>query len=194
MVGTKRLYPWYSEWKILQFTCEHCGWTGKGEKAFPNEIGAMECPGCDHAVGFVEFPNLWDMERAAAAGNAEAILDLPKKREWIREQEARMSRFHREKLCSIDQLPELPGESLEFIWDIAEDVGAEKEDFQIIQIGDREIWRELAFYDNILRFNDIKGLLKQKYGSRFKSLTPADGSLDWLTGDHYYKLQTLSWT
>jgi Aldo/keto reductase family len=36
-VGQKRLYPWYSNWKILQFTCQHCGWTGKGEKTFPNE-------------------------------------------------------------------------------------------------------------------------------------------------------------
>jgi hypothetical protein len=36
-VGEKRLYPWYSNWKILQFTCQHCGWTGKEEKTCPNE-------------------------------------------------------------------------------------------------------------------------------------------------------------
>ena len=30
--------------------------------------------------------------------------------------------------------------------------------------------------------------------SRSRSLTPTDGSLDFLTGDHYFKLQTLSWT
>jgi hypothetical protein len=55
-------------------------------------------------------------------------------------------------------------------------VGDENEDYQIIRVGEREIWRELAFWDNILRFNEIKDLLKQKYGTRFKSLTPTDGS------------------
>ena len=54
--------------------------------------------------------------------------------------------------------------------------------------------RELAFWGNMVRFNEIKDLLKQRYGTRFKSLTPTDGSLDFLTGDHYFKLQTLSWT
>lgn len=53
-------------------------------------------------------------------------------------------------------------------------------------------WRELAFWDNMVRFNEIKGRLKQKYGLRFISLTPTDGSLDYLTGDHFYKLRTLS--
>jgi len=41
-------------------------------------------------------------------------------------------------------------------------------------------------------FNEIKEMLKQKDGMTFKSLTPTDGSLDWLTGDHYSKLQTVS--
>src|ERR1039458_9686203 len=70
-VGEKRLYAWYSDWKLLQFTCQHCGWTGKGEKAFPNEGGVMECPRCDHGVAYVQFPTLRDTEQAAAAGNEE---------------------------------------------------------------------------------------------------------------------------
>src|SRR6266852_5824525 len=193
-VGEKRLYQWYSDWKILQFTCEHCGWAGKGEKAFPDEGGVLECPRCDRGVAYVQFPSLRDTEQAAAAGNEEAIQDLPKKREWIRRTEERMNRFESNHLHSLDQLPELDGESLEFTWDIAVHVGDEKEDYQIIRVGEREVWRELAFWDNMVRFNEIKDLLKQKYGTRFKSLTPTDGSLDFLTGDHYFKLQTLSWT
>jgi hypothetical protein len=192
--GQKRLYSWYSNWKILQFTCEHCGWTGKGEEAFPNEGGVMECPRCDRGVGYVEFPNLRDMERAAAEGNPEAIQDLPEKQEWIRRMEARMNRFQSKHLHSVDQLPELEGESLEFTWDLEVHVGEEEEDYQIIRVGEVEVWRELAFFDNILRFNEIKDLLKRKYGTRFKSLTPTDGSLDFLTGDHFFKLKSLSWT
>ena len=189
--GRKQLYEWYSNWKILQFTCEHCGWTGKGEEAFPDEVGMMECPRCDHGVGYVQFASLRDTERAAVEGNADAIRDLPEKREWVKRMEARMSRFHREKLCSLDQLPELEGESLEFTWDLADHVA--DEDYQIIRLGDREVWRELKFIDNILRFNEIKDLLKRKYGARFKSLTPTGRSLDLLTGEHFYKLETLSW-
>jgi hypothetical protein len=119
-----------------------------------------------------------------------------KKKERIRRLEARMNKFWSNHLHSLEQLPELEGdESLEFTWDLETRVGEEKEDFQIVRIGDREIWRELAaFWDNILRFNEIKNLLKQRYGTRFKSLTPTDGSLDYLTGDHFYKLKTLSWT
>jgi hypothetical protein len=194
-VGQKRLYAWYSDWRILEFTCEHCGWTGKGEKTCPNEGGVLECPRCDRGVAYVQFPNLRDMEQAAAEGNPEAIQDLPKKRERIRRLEARMNKFWSNHLHSLEQLPELEGdEPLEFAWDIKVHVGDEREDFQIIKIGEMEVWRELAFWDNILRFNEIKDLLKQKYGTRFKSLTPTDGSLDWLTGDHYFRLKTLSWT
>jgi hypothetical protein len=193
-VGQKRLYPWYSDWKILQFTCEHCGWTGKGELAFPNEGGVLECPRCDRGVAYVQFPNLRDMEQAAAEGNPEAIQDLPKKREWIKRMEDRMEKFWSNHLHSLEQLPQLEGESLEFAWDIAVHVGDENEDYQIIRVGEREVWRELAFWGNMVRFNEIKDLLKQRYGTRFKSLTPTDGSLDFLTGDHYFKLQTLSWT
>jgi hypothetical protein len=88
------------------------------------------------------------------------------------------------------KLPELVGESLEFTLDVLR-VGGE--DYHVIQLGDAEVWRELAFWDNIPRFNQIKALLKEKYGTRFKSLTPTNESLDWLTGDHYYKVKELNY-
>src|ERR1019366_7681616 len=95
----------------------------------------------------------------------------------------------------LEQPPELEGdESLEFTWDFKQHVGDEDEKYQIILVGEIEVWRELAFWDNMVRFNEIKALLKQRYGTRFKSLTPTDGSLDYLTGDHYFRLKTLSWT
>ena len=103
-VGQKKLYRWYSNWKILQFTCEHCGWTGKGEKTFPNE-GVLECPRCDRGVAYVQFPSLRDTEQAAAAGNEEAIRELPEKRERIRRLEARMNKFWSNHLHSLEQLP-----------------------------------------------------------------------------------------
>ena len=50
-------------------------------------------------------------------------------------------------------------------------------------MGDRLIWRELAFWENGTRFGEIEDLLKQKYGAQFKSLTPTPGSKMWLWGD-----------
>jgi hypothetical protein len=186
----KKLFTWYSDWRAVQFRCEYCGPTGKGQEAFPNEMGVMECPRCDHRVGDVEFASLKDTERAAAEGNPEDIRDLPEEEAWVKRMQARMDRFRRQKLCRIEQT----SESLEFTWDLEENVGDEKEDCQIIRLRDREVWREPAFFDNILRFNEIKELLKRKYRARFKSLIPTDRSLDWLTGDHPFELNSLRWT
>ena len=89
----------------------------------------MECPNCDHGVGYVKFASLRDTERAAAKGNEDAIRDLPEKREWVEQMEKRMIRF--EKLCSPDQLPDVEGQSLEFSGDFTEDV--DDENYQVIR-------------------------------------------------------------
>lgn len=137
------------------------------------------------------FPSLRDTEKAAALGNEEAIRDLPEKRAWIKRMEDRIGRFEREKLKDITQLPDLDGESLEFTLDV---IKVDGEDYQVIQLGDAEVWRELAFWDHLPRFNDLKNLLREKYGAKFKSLTPTAWSLDWLTGDHYFRVKEISYT
>lgn len=184
------ILKWYSNWRKERFVCSHCGWEGPGVDTCPNETGIMECPRCDRGVGTIEFPTLRETEEAAAQGNEDAIRDLPGVREQINRIDARTKRFEREKLSSTNQLPELVGESLEFTLDVS---GVDGEDYQVIQLGDAEVWRELAFWDHVPRFNEIKALLKEKYGTRFKSLTPTGNSLDWLTGDHYYKVKELTY-
>jgi hypothetical protein len=187
----RKKFEWYSNWKKEVFACSHCGWQGLGSEAFPDEVGMMECPRCDHGVGYVEFPSLRDTEKAAALGNEDAIRDLPERRAWIKRLEARTRRFEREKLKNVSQLPDLDGESLEFTLDV---VSMDGEDYQVIRLGDAEISRELAFWDHLPRFNDIKNLLRKKYGTRFKSLTPTAWSLDWLTGDHFHRSKELTCT
>jgi hypothetical protein len=148
-------------------------------------------PRCDHGVGYVEFPSLRDTERAAALGNEDAIRDLPEKRAQIKRLKDRNRRFEREKLKDISQLPELNGEELEFTLDVIK-VG---EDYQVIRLGDVEVWRELAFWDHLPRFNELKNLLREKYGAaKFKSLTPTAWALDWLTGDHYFRVNEITYT
>ena len=151
----------------------------------------MECPQCDHGVGYLVFPNLTETEEAAAAGNQEAIQDLPEARDRLKRRQARLAKFEREELKSSSQLPDLQGESLEFTWDF---VQMDEENYQVIRTGEAEVWRELAFWDNIPSFNEIKSLLRERYGARFKSLTPTEDSLDWLTGDHFSKLRELTYS
>jgi hypothetical protein len=187
----RKTFEWYSNWKNELFVCSHCGWQGSGSKAFPDEMGMMECPRCDHGVGYVQFPSLRDTEKAAAAGNEDAIHDLPEKRVQIDQMEDRVRRFEREKLKDTGQLPDLDGESLEFAMDV---ISVDGEDYQVIRLGNVEVWRELAFWDNLPRFNELKNLLQEKYGAQFKSLRPTGWSLDWLTGDHYFRVKEISYT
>jgi len=73
-------------------------------------------------------------------------------------------------------------------------VSVDGEDYQVVRLGDAEIWRELAFWDHLQRFNEIKNILREKYRTQFKSLTPTAWSLDWLTGDHYYRSKEITYT
>jgi hypothetical protein len=189
-----RLWPYYSAWQKEQFQCQHCAWVGNAGFAdldYSSESAVLiECPQCYQSLGVVEFPNLKDTEEAAAQGNAEAIAALPGFRQRVNHNWELIRRFSQEEISSVDQLPELQGESLEFTWDFVK--AADGEYYQIIRLGEREVFRELAFWNNLGRFEEVKGLLKQKYGKRFRSLTPTDPSLEWLTGDNAARLMRLS--
>jgi hypothetical protein len=104
-----------------------------------------------------------------------------------------LERFDQEKLRSADQLPDLDGESLEFEWDFQKGDDGDGDFYQVIRAGDVEVWRELAFFNNIRRFEEIKGLLRTRYGTRFKSLTPTAASIEWLSGDNLGKALQLSY-
>ena len=190
-----RGFKWYSNWQQELLCCSRCGWVGTvslDDLEDPTACGAsIECPQCHRRIGEVLFPNLRDTEEAAAQGNEEAIRELRKFREQKAHAQARIDRFKQEKIESVNQLPELDDEMLEFTWDIADAAG---EKYQVIRLGDAEIWRELAFYDNIRRFNEVKGLLRKKYGSRFKMLKPTEASQEWLCGDNAGKLFRLKCT
>jgi hypothetical protein len=190
-----RCFKWYSDWQQELLCCSRCGWVGTvglDDLEDPTAGGAsIECPQCHRRIGEVLFPNLRDTEEAAANGNEEAIRELPKFKEQVAQAQARIDRFKREKLDSINQLPELDGEMLEFTWDIADAAG---DKYQVIRLGNAEIWRELAFFDNIPRFHEVKELLRKKYGTRFKILKPTEASQEWLCGDNAGKLFRLEYT
>lgn len=175
-------FKYYDDWRNAILTCPVCGWQGRWEQANVNhysELMDAECPKCESAapmLAIVSYATAAETKQAAAEGNAEAGRELGA----ILKMESRRETFERDKLKSIDQLPDLPDAECEFVWDIVEDG---KEGFQVIRLGERVIWRELAFWENLDRFGEIEQLLKQKYGTRFKSLKPTEGSRMWLYGD-----------
>jgi hypothetical protein len=73
IASQKKTFHWYSNWKNEEFTCVDRSWQGLGHETFPDEVGMMECPQCDHGVAYLVFPNLTETDEAAAAGNQEAI-------------------------------------------------------------------------------------------------------------------------
>jgi hypothetical protein len=180
-----KICKYYSDWQHEAFTCSQCGWTGTvgfGDLEAGDVAAIIECPKCYRSVGVVLYPSLQETREAAAQGNEEAIKALPSLESRIERNWELLHRFEREKIRSADQLPDLDGESLEFQWDFVRGTGGEF--YQVIRLGDAEVWRELAFFNNLRRFEEIKGLLRVKYGERFKSLTPTNASMEWLSGDN----------
>lgn len=190
-----KVWKYYSDWQRSVFACAECGWTGNvgyGDLEAGDVAAIIECPTCFRSIGVVLYPNLAETKEAAANGNEEAIKALPSFESRIKDNWKLLERFEEEKLHSADQLPDLDGESLAFDWDFVK--GEDGQFYQVIRAGDAEAWRELAFFNNIRRFEEIKELLKAKYGTRFKSLTPTLASIEWLSGDNLGKALRLSYT
>jgi hypothetical protein len=188
-----RVWKYYSDWQETVFVCAECGWTGKvgyGDLEAGDVAAIIECPKCFRSLGVVLYPNLQETKEAAANGNEEAIKALPSFESRIKDNWKLLERFDQEKLSSADQLPNLDGESLEFDWDFVK--GDDGEWHQVIRAGDAEVWRELAFFNNLRRFEEIKELLRAKYGTRFKSLSPTQASIEWLSGDNLGKALRLT--
>jgi hypothetical protein len=79
-------------------------------------------------------------------------------------------------LTAPAQLPDLPGETLILTWD-------QIDTDSIILHGDRVIWRERTGWEVYDRFEEIAGILKQRYGKRLVDIVPTPRSLYALYGD-----------
>jgi hypothetical protein len=175
-------FNYYDDWRNAVLTCPVCGWQGRWEQANINhhsELMDAECPKCEShppMLAIVSYATGEETKQAAQEGHPEARRELG----HVLERERRIDSFDRDKLKSVEQLPDLPDTECKFAWDFVED---EKDHFQEIRLGDRLVWRELAFWENGTRFGEIEDLLKQKYGKRFKCLTPTPRSRMWLWGD-----------
>jgi hypothetical protein len=134
----------------------------------------------------VSYPTVEETKEYAAAGNPRAIKELPTA---LRVERFR-ARFEAHALRSPDELPELDGDALEFVWDFQGTVGSSGEQWTVVRLGDRVIWREPAIYEGAWRFDEVKAILKERYGRRFASLTPTGASEYYLLGDRGRRVST----
>jgi hypothetical protein len=156
-----------------------CGWAGPVKDAdmeLFKELLEVSCPRCGEMLLIISFPTWEQTEEAARKGNRKALKELPS----LRRRQEFLRRFRSKCLKSAQQLPDLEGETLELVWDYEEKEG---DRFTVIRIRDRMIWSEPALWEGWARFNDIKAILKEKYGSRFRSLIPTSASKVYLYGD-----------
>ncbi len=61
----------------------------------------------------------------------------------------------------------------------------------MLRHGDREIWRELAYYEGYQRFAAVFELLRERYGSRLAEVRPTPASEVYLYGDKLSAPQTI---
>jgi hypothetical protein len=161
----RKVYKYYSGWQYETLACEKCDWTGTVgfQDLEAGDVAAIiECPKCCASLGVLLYPNLQETKDAAAQGNEEAIKALPSFESRTQHNRELLEKFGKEKLRSADQLPDVAGNSLEFDWDFQK--GNDGEWYQVISAGNFEVWRELAFFNSLRRFEEIKELLKAKYG------------------------------
>ena len=167
----------YYDFQSEQLSCTRCGWMGLGRDALMYEMfeGGAEyaCPACRAIFGFVAFPT---QDEARTDPRADPI-----DRAIADRRAERQARFAATRLTSPVQLPPLEPPPAVLAWDVV-DVAPGEAEVRILH-GERVIWRELSFYENFRRFDEVARILKAKYGDALRDLVPTERSFNDLLGD-----------
>ncbi len=161
--------------------CPVCGWSGlpDGHKGYYNELFDISCPKCDKMLYVVSYPTRQETEEAAVAGNQAAKDHLV----TFSVRDKILQNFEAKKLKSPDELPNLEGSKLDFIFEV-EDKPENKFDEHALIICDHKIiWAEPLLYECWSRFNEIREVLIKKYGEKFNSFKPTQRAEFDLYGD-----------
>jgi len=128
----------------------------------------------------VPYPTHAETREAAANGNEAAKENL----KIVEEREAFFARAEEHSLTRPSQLPDLEGDDLVIEWDFKDEeksVGGDH--WTVLRHEGKAIWREVAFYEGINRFESVLWILREKYGNRMAELRPAEASFTYLLGD-----------
>jgi len=161
--------------------CSACGWSGPTRDAIDlfEELLALRCPKCDARVGGLYlYPTDDEVREAAAAGNAKAIAELPR----VDERTTREQAFEATKLREARELPDVEGDAT-FVarWSLEQHGG---DSYVALRVDEQELWREVAHYEDLPRFEVISGLLRERYEDRLLELRPDAGeAIVYILGD-----------
>ena len=187
-----KIINYYDYKKDAEIECLQCHWKGQVkdlEKEYYRELFDASCPKCDKMLLIVPYPTSEEIKQQVEMGNKEAIGDY----KGVLATEAYNKYFEARELKSAEQLPKIPGDKLDFVWDYEElppdDLFSSE---TVIRYNEVVLWREPAFWEGWFRFNQVKDILKQKYGNRFLSLTPTNASKIFLYGDDLFAPNEIS--
>jgi hypothetical protein len=170
--------PYWDYDRAAIVTCARCGWNGpasSGEE-FHSELLDVTCPSCEQMLLIVPFPTTDETRAAAAAGNVRAQAELPN----VERIERRWREAAATELTAPHALPDIPGDRVQIVWDFEERDG---ESFTVLRHHRTELWRELAYWEGIERFEEVARLLHQRYGERLIEVEPTRASELYLYGD-----------
>lgn len=170
----------YSGWENQEHTCSKCGWTGLGTQAdLELFIGVtqVDCPGCGGRLFTMGMPSAEQTAEAAVAGNPQAVsMTLA-----AHEREMFLQRRNETLLLDGDDLPDLDGEALDFYLTLGDHEG---HTWIYLALGDgkghdggidsmldpRVLHGELAVFEDTEPAGRISGVLRRRYGDRFRYL------------------------
>ncbi len=173
-----RRFAWYELQEADVFACQ-CGWTGVFSELDHEWFEALvdgSCRSCGTMLAIRSHATFDEIRRAAAAGDPEAIKELPS----VDEMERRQDRARTLELTATSELPPLTGARLRFSWDFEE---ANGENWTVIRCEGVDVWRELAFFGGRERFAEVESLLQGRFGERFEVMLPTEASKLYLFGD-----------
>jgi hypothetical protein len=129
-------------------------------------------------LAIVSFPTGAEIREAAAGGDEKARADL----EGLKDRERFLERYQAMELKQAAQLPDLEGDALHFEWTV-ESSGGERHVVIRLRPSGSEVWREIEAWENWEHFLDVRGLLRARYGSRYRGLDIHDHAWLYLLGD-----------
>lgn len=166
---------YYDGWETETFGCSKCGWSGKGAECQQGEmfreLYELDCPNCCTTLTVITYPTIEE-----SRANWDKVDEADKL--MIEAHEQFIQKAQNSMLQSPEELPDLEGDVIVLVWD-----HLHAENNTVIRYGKKIVWREPAFYEGYVRFEEVAEILKRKYGDRLKDLAPAQRSLNYLWGD-----------
>lgn len=172
---------WYEfdEQAIVECRCGWSGPTSSGGIEIFSECFAYECPTCGRTLAVFAPPTIEETKQKAAAGNEKAKGELAS----ALRRKAFLERAKSLELKGTGQLPDLDGEEIILLWDFDDGKPGDRESWTVLRHGEREIWREIAYFEGKERYFEVASILCQKYGKNLKDLRPTQDSYLYLYGD-----------